>query len=180
MHHRLLLLASALLVGCAPDPLTPPSSASRADNVVGAIVTSAYSYELQRTSVAWTGQIPFTFTNVSDRTISLLNCNGAYSLRLEKLVNGSWARAWSPVLPMCLSQPIRRTPGQTIAGDIGIFSGLPGSDVHPQFEVPEIEGTYRIVIDSGFWNYDHDGPPWGQVPPLEYRVSNSFEIRLPG
>jgi hypothetical protein len=172
-----VLLAALLMVGCGPDPAAQPMSPALGPQGETALTTSAPSYRLQRGSSGWSGSIDFTFTNRSAREISLLNCRGGYGLHLEKRVGEEWVPAWRPVMLMCLSQPIRLAPGQSRRDTIPLFAGPRGSNTYPQFEVDEIDGIYRIVVNTAYWNYDHGGPPWGQEPPLELRVSNPFEIR---
>ena len=68
-------------------------------------------------------------------------------------------------------------PASSLPDEVEILAGRPGSNLHPQFAVDEIDGMYRLVVESAYWNYDHDGPPWGETLPLEYRASEPFEIR---
>jgi hypothetical protein len=162
---------------CGADSATSPRSPALVPGDAGAIVTDAGSYTLQSTQSGWMVEIRYHFTNRSDRVISLLNCSGAYGIRLEKQEGDRWVTAWRPVLPMCLSQPIRIGAGEVRSDRLHLFAGQHGSNSYPQFETGEIGGNYRLVIESAFWGYDHDGPPWGEQPPLEYRVSNVFELR---
>jgi hypothetical protein len=141
---------------------------------------SASRYILTTTEVGWRGELGFTFHNVTDRTISLLNCRGGFGLRLEKWDDGRWIPAWHPVLLGCLSPPIEIGPEESHEHTLHLFSGRPGSNHYPQFSVDPIDGIYRLVILEAFWDYDHDGPPWGEPPPLEARVSDRFEISTEG
>lgn len=141
------------------------------------VVMSDSLYVLEAGATGWRGELAFTYYNVTDRTLSLANCRGGFAYRLEKWTDEGWVTAWSPVLLMCLSPPIRIPPGRSHEHVATVFSGFPDSNSYPRFQVDEIDGTYRVVIDGVFWNYDHDGPPWGEVPPEERRVSHPFEIR---
>lgn len=170
-----LAVAALLMAGCALEGVTAPPPVGDA-----AVATSASSYTLQGTQGGWAGEIDFAFTNVTGQTISLLNCRGGFGVRLEKREGGEWVPAWHPVLLQCLSPPIELRPGETHHHTLHVFAGRPGSNRYPQFEVDRIDGTYRLVVGSAYWDYDHDGPPWGEPVPLEHRVSNTFEIRAEG
>ncbi len=174
----LVALGALLLSGCALHAPTAPDPVDSVVDPGGApIVTDRASYTLQRGSHGWEGEISFEYTNRTDRTISMVNCNGSFALRLEKWEEGDWVSAWSPPIPMCLSPPIEIEPGATYSRTVPVFGGFPDSNTHPQFNVDEIDGTYRLVIESAYWNYDHDGPPWGVQLPLEERASHTIEIR---
>jgi len=175
----LVALGALLLSGCAFEaPTSPdPVGATTPDPDGAPIVTDLASYTLERGSHGWEGEISFEYTNRTDGTISILNCNESFSLRLEKLEDGDWISAWGPAIPECLSPPIEIEPGASYVRTLPVFGGFPGSNVYPQFQVEEIDGTYRLVIESAYWNYDHDGPPWGEQLPVEERASHTFEIR---
>jgi hypothetical protein len=170
-HLRPAAWVAFAFAGCA-DPTGPAPG-----SVDPPVVTGASSYTLERLPRGWAGQIDFSFTNVTSRTISLLNCHGGFALRLEKDVDGAWVPAWHPVLFLCLSPPIVIPPGEAHEHVVHVFGGDPESNAYPQFQMEEIDGTYRLVITSAYWDYDHSGPDWGEAPPLELRVSGPFEIR---
>jgi len=174
-----LLVVTPLLAACALQAPTGPEPFDAPDPGDAPIVTDRASYTLQRGSHGWQGEIAFEYSNATDRTISILNCNGSFALRLEKLEAGAWVSAWGPAIPSCLSPPIEIAPGDGYATTISVFGGFRNSNHYPQFQVDEIDGTYRLVIESAYWNYDHNGPPWGEQVPLEHRVSHTFEIRTP-
>ena len=152
----------------------PLSSLSPGDSPV---VTDAAQYRLESTSNGWRGRIEYAFTNRTDRTISLLNCRGGYTVTLEKQQGDDWVSAWSPVMLECLSPPIEIKPGASLNDALEISAGKRGSNTYPQFTVDEIDGVYRLAIERAYWDYDHNGPPWGQTVPVADRVSNAFEIR---
>jgi hypothetical protein len=171
-----LLLASA---GCSSGAgVTAPSLLVEGDEP--AIVMAESVLVLEGDEWGWRGEIGYTFRNRTERTISLLNCNGGYGLQLERWDGAEWVVAWSPALLMCLSAPIELAPGETLSRTLGVFGGRPDSNMHPRFAVSEIEGTYRLVITAALWDYDHDGPPWGTPVPVEHRSSGPFEVRVDG
>ena len=170
------VLIALLLFGAAGcgDRGLPTSPFSHED---APVLMSASEYVLEAGSRGWRGELEFTYQNVTNRTISLLNCRGGFAYRLEKWTEEGWITAWAPVLLMCLSPPIRIAPGGEHEHVAGIFGGYPGGNTYPRFSVDEVDGIYRVVIDGAYWNYDHDGPSWGNLPPEPYRVSAPFRIR---
>lgn len=59
------------------------------------------------------------------------------------------------------------------------MGGFPDENVYPKFFVDEIRGYYRLMITSAYWDYDPDGPEWGELVPLEERVSAPFRLETP-
>lgn len=175
--HLLALAALLGMAACAGDFLETSPDLARSSGEPSAIVMSASRYTLTSSGNMWSGEIGFTFTNLSDRPLSLLNCRGGYSMTLEKWEKGEWVPGWSPVQLQCLSPPIVIGAGDTRDDVLPVRAGRAGSNLYPQFLVPGIDGTYRLVIGAAFWDYDHDGPPWGETLSLDLRVSDPFEIR---
>ena len=167
----------ATLVACARDGSSATPLAALLSGDSPSIATDAERYTLERTSTGWSGRIGYRFTNSTDRTVSLLNCRGGYALELQKRQGDTWVTAWSPVLLQCLSPPLRIQPGGSLPGILEIQAGRTGSNYYPQFSSDDIDGIYRLVIVSAYWNYDHNGPPWGEPIPVSHRASDPFEIR---
>jgi hypothetical protein len=67
-------------------------------------------------------------------------------------------------------------PGGSHRERLAVFGGYPSTSHHPQFSVEEIDGNYRLVILAAYWDYNHDGPPWGTELPLADRVSEPFDL----
>lgn len=140
--------------------------------------TDSVAYTLRERDNGYVARIGVTFTNSTSDTTYFVNCNGAVGVGLEKLVEGNWRNAWSPVLPACLSPPIAVAPGATRSMPIELFSGLPGSNAYPQFAVAEITGIYRAVWNSAVTRYQNQ-LPFGEPLPLAQRISNRFTLRAP-
>lgn len=164
-----------LLVGCTHETASGPVAEAAVPGEEP-IRTDRSLYVLEEGTAGWETEIRFDYTNRSDRTISIANCHEGFSLRLEKRQGGEWAPAWSPPVLLCLSSPIEIRPGRTYSRRLRVFGGYPDNESHPKFEVDELDGTYRLVVEAAYWRYDHGGPPWGQQVPLEHRVSGDFEI----
>src|SRR5690606_32576860 len=87
-----------------------------------AIATADTDVTLHFVGGVLSGNIPFEFTNVSNQTIYLPNCNGGYELALERPYRGGWMYAWSGFLPGCISPAIRLAPGETRQDTMGIYA----------------------------------------------------------
>lgn len=181
---RLLVLAlAAAFTGCGNGvhPLSPFFSEEGLEGPEGLGVSmDAGVYFLEAGTRGWHGELEFSITNVTDRTISLLNCNGAFGLRLERWSGGEWEYAWGPILPRCLSPPISLEPDESRDSGLFVFGGYPGGNSYPRFRVETVDGIYRLVVTSGYWDYRHDGPSWGEEVPRGYLTSGPFELRTEG
>jgi len=142
-----------------------------------AIVTSRTEYHAQIEDGTVELQIPHTFTNRTDDTVFVVNCNNAFAIKLQKKVGNEWIDAVGLVIPDCLSPAIEIASGETYNYDLKILAGTPASDNQPKFEVDRIEGTYRIVWSDVLETYSPDQYPFGEPLPLDQRVSNEFIIR---
>lgn len=117
-------------------------------------------------------EISSIYTNATGETVHIVNCEGAFGVSLEKRVGGKWVRAWSNVVPLCLSSPIVVEPGRTHEHTLRVSAGRSSSNLHPRFEVEEVAGTYRMVW-SGPVHPDGEG---GAKLPAEKRISNAFVL----
>ncbi len=163
--------ASLVLFGCGGEgPVAPLAHGD------GPVVMGSELFVLEAGTAGWSGTLTFEYRNQTDRTISLLNCRGNFGLRLEKWMGQEWVLGWAPVLQLCLSPPIEISPGESHEHELHVFGGFPDGNVYPKFFVDEISGHYRLVITSGYWDYDPDGPEWGELVPLEERVSRPFRL----
>lgn len=174
----LVLALAAAFTGCG-NGVHPLSPFFDRDEATG-VTMGRDVYTLEAQSRGWHGELDFSITNVTDRTVSFVNCGGAFALRLERWDDGEWVYAWSPVLPTCLSPPISLTPGESRDFTLYVFGGRPGGNSHPQFQVETIDGVYRLVVTSGYWDYGHDGPSWGEEVPRGVLTSGPFQLRTEG
>lgn len=159
--------ASLVIVQRSADPVRP--TLFRTDSV---------AYTLRARDNGYAAVIGVTFTNRTSDTTYFVNCNGSVGVSLEKLIEGNWRNAWSPVLPACLSSPITVAPGATRRMPIEVFGGFPGSNTYPQFAVAEISGVYRAVWNSAVTRYQNH-LPFGEPLPLAQRTSNRFTLQVP-
>ena len=169
-----ILVASA---SCLDHSTPAPTSLLQTDSA--AILTGATAYELEAGSGGYAATIGFVFTNPRQAAVYVVNCGGVAPPDLEKLVNGEWVRAWSAVVPLCLSPPLVIGAGQEYQGELHLFAGYPGGNTYPKFETSQISGVYRLLWDNVLSSYNSRDYPFGPQLPLEQRVSNSFTLKTP-
>jgi hypothetical protein len=136
--------------------------------------TSGQVYELEDDGFGLGTEIPYTFTNRTGATIYIVNCNGAFGLRLDRWDGEEWVHGWSPAIPQCLSQPIVIEPNGVYASTIHVWAGYPNGDVHPKWDMRDPGGHYRIVWIDALASYQSDTYPFGSQIPEVFRVSNTF------
>ena len=135
------------------------------------------SLELTSISIGFETVIPYTFTNRTNGSVFIKNCNGGFALRLDRLVGEVWETVWSPVIGACLSLPIVIAENEVWSDTLRVFGGAPGCHCLPQFDVADPSGLYRLVWVSAFRSYDfHDAS--GHPLELRYRFSNTFTLTV--
>ncbi|HEX6177488.1 MAG TPA: hypothetical protein VF057_03960 [Thermoanaerobaculia bacterium] len=173
--HVSLFIAFLLLACSAPDEAlqpvvsepAPPAAAIRTDRSRYAFRYGFYGPELS---------IVTTFKAPKDQTAYVMNCNGAMSTGLQRLVDGQWVNAWGAVTNGCLSEPIVVAPGAERTETIGIIPGA-GAVIYPRDDRELIEpGTYRASWNNVLTSFDIDARPFGDDLPLEQRVSAPFVV----
>jgi len=170
-HGTWLWLLLAASPGCR-EPLAPRSGTAP-------IQTDAAVYQLEAGSTGYAATIEFVFTNPRQAAVYVVNCGGIAPPGLEKSVHGAWIRAWSAIVPQCLSPPIVIAAGQEYHGKLNLLAGYPTNNVYPKFDTPHIAGEYRLVWYGVFSSYDHRAYPFGEELPLEERISDPFTLRAP-
>jgi hypothetical protein len=171
------LFLAVLICGCASNGHRPLAERG-ALGADAAVVPDAPELVLVRSDGGLSGRLGFTYVNRTGRTISLLNCRGTFGHVLEKWDGAAWVKAWGPALLGCLDRPIVIGAGGAHRFTLDVWAGEPGTSSWPQFVVDPIEGDYRLVITAAYWSYDHDGPPFGEPPPLEHRSSSKFAVTV--
>lgn len=194
MHRPYVVLAALLLFGlgacsssaqpsAAPSVEMPSGSPTERLGELGEgnepIGTESDHYELRREDDWLRADISYKFTNRTGGPVYLVNCNRGFVLQLERLTDSGWQRAWSPAQNDCLSPPIVIDPGSTFDHTLKVVAGLPGTNMHPQFDVEDPSGIYRIVWIDALSSFDAEKRPFGSQIPLEERISNPFRLGTP-
>lgn len=171
--NGLLAAMAAGLAGCA--------SALAADgSPVAVLRTHQAEYVVTRTSDAYSAEIGFTYVNRGDRPLYIPKCRVPRKPILEKLEGDRWIYAVGYFMQDCLGPSFRIDPRETWTDTLRIYAGTPDSRVIPKFNVEEVPGTYRLVLQT-VWDRA-EGPflRGGEedLLPLALRVSNPFRIRV--
>lgn len=162
-----LLLTTACAREVAPRAVED-AYAIRTDRVTYALQTGEFGPELTIVS---------RFQAPKNAAVYLVNCNGVFAWRLQKLVDSGWADAWAPAMDACLSAPIEVPAGGTLAGSHLIRPGA-GAILYPSGTSQELGvGTYRLVWDGVLTSFSADRHPFGEDLALEQRMSNPFAVR---
>lgn len=169
----LALLATACRESTGPGDRVTANLAS--DEFAVTTADSAFVLRLQQGVLV--GRIPFDFTNVSNQTVSVPNCNGGYRVVLERWHQDGWQYAWSGAQLGCLAPAIQIAPGETLPGSFGIYAGYGEARAIPLFPEGPVAGTYRIVIAIAYWDYVF-ARNTGTLLPERLRISNEFTIRV--
>lgn len=112
----------------------------------------------------------------TDGPVYIVNCNGAFSWRLQKLVDDAWVDAWAASLDACLSSPIIVPAGGSHTST-HLIRPRAGAVLNPSGSQDEVgTGTYRIVWDGVLRSFDPGHRPFGKEVPLDQRVSNPFSV----
>lgn len=182
-HARAACTLVAILVvnSCGGSPQEP---ADGPNGPIAPVVTRDSAALFQTDSLVYTmrtdhdvtGDIGVALTNRTTGPLYIVNCSGSTGLALEKRVDGRWQYAWSPVIPLCLSPPIIVPVGGTYRTRVYINGAPPESGTRPQWLGGDVAGEYRLVWQQVLSSYD-DRAPFGELLPLEARVSNRFTLR---
>lgn len=169
-------MLSLVVSGCSSDG--PTGNTLRSDTP--AFRTDSAVVTLRTTTLGYDGRIEATFTNTTKAPVYFVNCGGATGVMLEQQTGTEWKVVWSPMLPMCLSQPIIVPSGDSHRFSIEVVAGNPGSNLHPQFSTDTIDGTYRLTWTEVLTSYHDDRFPFGDPLPAELRRSNQFRLTVVG
>jgi hypothetical protein len=160
------------MAACSKSSATRVESAKLAKPAAPyAITTDRSQYELRPGRYGPETTIVTTFTAPADKTVYLMNCNGAFSIGLERRVENEWTNAWTSEINGCASQPIVIRAGQSYTGTATVVS-------REEISRPVPAGTYRAVWYGVFTSYDPHERAMGTELPLEQRVSAPIVIRV--
>lgn len=90
---------------------------------------------------------------------------------------GNWVHYWSPLRQLCLSPPLVIEPDEVYQDTLRVEGCASGEGCFQRLTPPDTDSTaFRIVWTDALSSYDDGGPPWGDLIPLEERVSNHFTL----
>jgi hypothetical protein len=181
MRIALLFMPALVLTACAGDAGTKTAETeapAKAPVLPAApIRTDRSSYVLTNGPQGPEATIVATLRAPADRTLYILNCNGASGLTLQRRSGEAWVYSWVIGMNACMSPPIVVPPGGEHTGRIYLHERAGA--------VPEpaggrlVSGTYRVVWTGVVTSFDPNAPGNGPELPLEERVSAPFTIEVP-
>jgi hypothetical protein len=161
----------------APAQPTPPRAPERPAVVQrGPVVTDRALYVMQEGPFGPETTIVSTYTAPANHDVYLLNCNGAFSVGLQRPKGDGWEHVWAPGMNACMSPPIVIGAGQSRQATIVVDSGADAAVSSRRTETKIATGTYRVVWHGLLGSFDPNASPPGRDLPLEQRVSAPFVI----
>jgi hypothetical protein len=155
----------------APAPVNTPAAPA------AAIRTDRSSYVVTNGPQGPEATIVATLRAPADRTLYILNCNGASGLTLQRKSGEAWVYSWMIGMAACASPPIVVPPGGEHTGRIYLHDRAGA--------VPEpvggrrVSGTYRVMWTGVLTSFDPNAGGYGPELPLEQRVSAPITIQVP-
>ena len=174
-------LSAFFFVACAApeSPLSSSAGAAAASTPAppnAPITTDRSRYVMEEGPFGPETTIATTFTAPPATTVYIVNCNGAFSPGLQKLIDGAWVDVWAAETNQCLSLPIVIPPGGSHSTTMTVESSA-DSRVESRTSDRRIgTGTYRAVWYGLYTSFDMNQYPFGDELPVDQRVSAPFEI----
>jgi len=182
---RIALTLMLVLAACTRDAETAPAQTAAPAKAPAPVNTPAVpaapirtdrsSYVLTNGPQGPEATLVATLRAPADRTLYILNCNGASGLTLQRKRGEEWVYAWMVGMAACASPPIVVAPGGEHTGRIYLHD-RPGGVPEPMGGRLE-SGTYRVMWTGVLTAHDARGR--GPELPLEQRVSAPFTIEVP-
>jgi len=174
---RVALLLLLTVLGCTkrvetPRAKTPAPHVKTVSTPSAPIRTDRSSYALTNGPKGPEATIVATLRAPADRTLYIMNCNGATGITLQRKVGEAWEWAWLITMSACVSPPIVVPSGGEHTAQIRLHEE-PGA-VMPRRRIES--GTYRVVWTGVLTSFDANAQGWGPELPLEERVSAPFTI----
>ncbi len=184
---RIALILMLVLTACTRDVETPPvetAAPAKAPAPANMPVVPAAPIRTDRSSYVLTNgpqgpeaTIVATLRAPADRTLYILNCNGASGLTLQRKSNEEWVYSWVVAMNACLSPPIVVPPGGEHTGRIYLHerAGAVPDPVGGRL----VSGTYRVVWTGVLISSDPNAGGYGPELPMEQRASAPITIQVP-
>jgi hypothetical protein len=186
--NRAAVIIAMLLASCAgveereSGPATPARREAAVPktpaNPPAPVRTDRTRYVLTNGPQGLEATIVSTLRAPANTTLYILNCNGAKSVTLQRLVSGAWVWSWTVAMNACLSPPIVVPAGGEHSASVYVHERSGGVSYPAGAKMIE-SGTYRIVWTGVLTSFDANREGFGPELPLELRVSAPFEIEVP-
>lgn len=174
----LALLFAACTRQEAPVQPQPPRAPERPAAVVprAPVQTDRARYAMQEGPYGPETTIVSTFTAPATHDVYIMNCNGAFSVGLQRPEGDGWKHVWAPGMNACMSAPIVIRAGESHQATIVVDSGADASVSSRHTETKIGTGTYRVIWHGLLGSYAPDTSPPGTDLPVEQRVSAPIHI----
>ena len=161
----------------APVETTEPAPVNTPVVPAAPIRTDRSSYVLTNGPQGPEATIVATLRAPADRTLYILNCNGASGLTLQRKKGEEWVYSWVIVMSACASPPIVVPAGGEHTGRIYLHerAGAVSDPVGGRL----VSGTYRMVWTGVLTSFDPNAGGYGPELPMEQRVSAPITIQVP-
>ena len=174
---RIALVVMLVLAACTREAVAPPS-VKRAAAPAAPIRTDRSAYVFTNGPQGPEATIVATLRAPADRTLYILNCNGASGVTLQRKDGHAWVYSWVIAMNACLSPPIVVPPGGEHTAPIYLHERS-GAVTDPAGGRMIRTGTYRVVWTGVLTAFDPNARGFGPELPLEQRVSGPITIQAP-
>lgn len=177
LHKCILVVLAVLFAGActgSADPFGPNTALQPGETL---LTTDAPAYEIRREDIFHAVDFDLTYRNGLDVAVAVPACHTPVRPMLQKLVGGTWVRAYSSVELMCLSAPLVIPAKRTHHFQYRLRADTYAFERWSEAVEGSVDGTYRLRWWVGVHDWRADAGV-GTPLPEEYVVSNSFELRV--
>jgi hypothetical protein len=175
VRYPAILLGALLAAGCSSlaDPVGPLPSLMAGDTFLS---TGAAVYDLRAEGALRAVDFELTYRNPLTSPVAVPACHTPVRPMLQKLVDGEWVHAFSPVELLCITPPLVIGADSKHTFRYRLRADAYDLERWPRAADGTSDGTYRLH----WWvaRYDRRAANGLGTPlPLEYVVSNPFQLR---
>ncbi len=164
----LLLLQACEIFGSSDDP-----AANAQQFAIETQQTVYQAVALEEDDRFFSFEIVATFTNLTHAPVYFVGCLPPQQPLLDIKEGNEWKPVYQPIQLLCLSEPLRLVPGDTLSLPHVYGACYPDNNCGPTFDGP-VTGTYRLRQFDAY--YDPEGTKPVEIESL---VSNTFTLKLP-
>jgi hypothetical protein len=172
-----VLLLSALLASACSSIADPFERAATLASGEAFLTTNAPIYDVRVEGPLHAVDFELTYRNPLNVAVAVPACHTPARPMLQKLVNGEWVYAFSPVELMCITAPLVIPARGTHQFRYQLRADAYDLKRWPESADGTLDGTYRLHWWVGLHDRQADNG-LGKPLPEAYVVSNTFELRM--